>query len=131
MYLETALIHWRTSAPSNLASNRTSRAHPGLRDKRMDATHAIANLFLKIGMQSDIDEIAASVGNVNDRLHRARIAEQLLIAESREEISALGAAYERSDRAKLRTLIRRYHKARLQILPAICREMLSMAFANR
>jgi hypothetical protein len=97
----------------------------------MDLAFATADLFYRIAAETDITEITAAVGVINDRLHHARIAEQLVIAETGEELSAMSALYASADREKLHDAIRCYHDARLAVLQSICKEQLSIAFAKR
>lgn len=96
-----------------------------------DLAFVTANLFLIISALADIEEIMATVCNINNRLHRPRMAECLVIDGTSQELSSISDLFATGECDKLHEAIRRYHTLRLQMLPSMCKELLSMSFVKR
>lgn len=133
MHVQTAL-HYSGERDGNVPERNSSGsiqppAEPS--DRATELAFITANLFLSIAASAGIEEIVASIYNINSRLHRPRIAEYSVIDGVPQEVSAMDELFAAGKREKLREAIRRYHEVRLQMLPSICKELLSMSFARR
>jgi DNA-binding GntR family transcriptional regulator len=88
-----------------------------------DAAVAITALFASIAARTGNAEYEREIGSLNDRLHRARIAESTLIRDWREEIASLRAAFDQADVAKLRRALNAYHRRRRRKVTEIIRTL--------
>jgi DNA-binding GntR family transcriptional regulator len=133
MHLQTALRYSseRASGRSAEISSDSTRLSTKSGDRAADVAFTTANLFLGIAASAGIEEIVAMVDNINSRLHRPRIAEHVVIDDMAQEISTIIEQFAAGQRGALREALERYHKLRLQMLPLICKELLSMGFAKR
>ena len=132
MHLEAALCCWqeRASTGSNTPLD-AKQPIPTQGGRATDLTDATEELMLRIAAESGIDEITAMVSNINDRLHRVRIAEQsVLLDHVVQQVHGIDVWYAAADHEKLKDAIRCYHELRLQRVRSICKELLSMAFTS-
>lgn len=133
MYLQTALDYSydRTGKMLELASRGIRQPSLEWGDGPTNLAFSTENLYLYIAAVAGIEEIVAMVSNVNDRLHRPRIAEFAVIGDALQEASAIADLFAIGEYGQLRQAIRHYHDARLRMAPAICKELLSMSFVRR
>lgn len=92
-------------------------------------TECTAELFFQIAVQSGVAEMADLVRNMSDRLYHARIIECDLL-EVREELARMSSLYANRKGEELRGVLKDYHQKRLQVLSAICKELLFRPFAS-
>ncbi len=89
-----------------------------------------ALLFVQIAQRSGNSAVTDIVSNINDRLHHARMVEQDVIADAREELLHLYDLHHANlHRQTLRAVVS-YHERRLQLLPLICKELLFRPFSS-
>lgn len=132
MYLQIALDYSYDQAGKmpEMASSVIRQASLEWSDGPTSLAFNTESLYLHIAASAGIEEIVAMVGNVNDRLHRPRIAEFAVIGDALQEASVIADLFATGEYGRLRQAIRHYHDARLRMVPAICKELLSMSFAR-
>ncbi len=133
MHVQTALRYFqeRTDDASDRNSNSFTRIAAGQGGRGADLAFTAARLFLSIASSAGIEEIVAMVCNINDRLHRPRIAEYTVIDDTQQELSVISGLFAAGELDELNRAIQLYHELRLRMLPSIFKELLSVAFARR
>lgn len=82
-----------------------------------------ASLFAAIVRRSDNGEHHRAIASVNDRLHRARVAEAEIFDGSEAELATLCATWEAGNLTELRKQVSAYHRRRIQRVPRIVRAL--------
>lgn len=133
MHLEEALHYFgeQSGNAAEMHSRDSTQPATELSDRQEDSASIAAKLFFEIAASAGIEEIAMVVCNINDRLHHPRLAECAVIDSRAQELSTMSNLFAIGELDNLLEEIRRYHKLRLQMLPSICKELLSMSFAKR
>lgn len=98
----------RRTGPSEASPDRPTMV-PTSSEPLADATAA---LFDAIARRSSNAEHQRALASANDRLHAARIAEEAVLEQGREEIEEIGARAGSGQLAELRRLIAAYHRRR-------------------
>ncbi|MBO9623959.1 MAG: GntR family transcriptional regulator [Sphingomonas sp.] len=80
-----------------------------------------AALFLAIAERSVNREHRRAIGQLNGRMHAVRCIEPHILGGVSEELDALGALLESTNRGALRKAIGAYHRRRRQVAAAIVR----------
>lgn len=130
--LDSALVEWPhrngvddskewIRLANNLASSQTQSPQ--------HLTQKTAELFFQIAVQSGIGEMADLVRNMSDRLYHARVIE-CDVLDVKAELAAMGGQYAARKSDELRQSLKTYHQRRLELLPAICKELLFRPFAS-
>ncbi|MGC3980374.1 MAG: GntR family transcriptional regulator [Steroidobacteraceae bacterium] len=127
MCILTSIGHWpkRSTAVEDVEKTTHSTAMR-IAKTSFDA----AELFAWIAALSGIDEIVSIVANINDRLHQVREAEKLVI-DSVDELAAIDVLSPTLRPEKISDAVRQYHAIRLQRLPLVYKELLSMSYEKR
>ena len=95
-------------------------------EQRVELT---ATLFSQIAIRSGNSVVADIVSNINDRLHHARMVEQEVIVDAREELMHIYDLHHANLQRQTLHAIVSYHEKRLQLLSLICKELLFRPFS--
>lgn len=111
-------------------TGRTEASVPCLDDSSpAQMVRHTAELFTRLAARCGLPEFAIMVGNLNDRLHHARLIEQDLIRDTHREWMQLAALDAAGRRDELRAALGAYHKRRQREAGALSRELLLRAFS--
>lgn len=124
--LDGAIARWRERVTDQPEASLLSLDDPSPAER----VRHTAELFTQVAARCGLPEFAALVGNINDRLHHARLVEQDLIRDTQGEWAQLAALEAAGKRDELRAALRAYHKRRERQVSAICRELLLRAFSS-
>lgn len=89
-----------------------------------------AEFFLHIAQRSGITELTQIVGNINDRLHHARLIEFEIIDDARESLSQIWLLYGAAKPEELRHALASWHDKRQRLASTVCKELLFRPVAS-
>lgn len=120
------LYQWNAALLVNALRSAPSEAP---KPKAPDLDPAVApiafleGLFSSLAAHCENLEVEWAVAGANDRLHRCRRAELVLVPEFVEEIGDLARLVESGEAVAVRQSLLAYHRKRLRLVPALARHL--------
>lgn len=130
--LEAAIDNWaRRVEQSDPEKQETSFSlSPQSGESAEQLVQRTAALFLHIAQLSGITELTQIVGNINDRLHHARLIEFEIIDDARESLSQMWLLHGAGKHEELRHALASWHDKRQRLASTVCKELLFRPVAS-
>jgi hypothetical protein len=122
----TDLYQWNAALLVNALRSAPSGASPPrapARDPQTAPITFLEGVFAGLAAHCDNIEVEWAVAGANDRLHRPRRAEEVLVPDFLDEARELAGLLEAGDGGAVRQAIVAYHRKRLRLVPAVARHL--------